>query len=59
MASTTNFAYDVLGELTDYGATTQSYTNTGNRLGSTVTLGNEVTYDGTYSYGYDLKAMKR
>ncbi len=52
-STTTNFAYDVLGELTTYGTTTQSYSNEGNRSGTTTTSGNEVSFDGTYSYGYD------
>ncbi len=48
--TTTNFAYDVLGELTTYGTTTQSYSNEGSRNGTTTTSGNEVSFDGTYGY---------
>jgi RHS repeat-associated protein len=51
--NTTSFAYDALGELTNYGTTVQSYTTAGNRTVDTTTYGNEVTYDGTYSYTYD------
>ena len=54
--NTTNFAYDAVGELTAYGPTaTQSYEHDGNRGGDTMTIGNEVTYDGTYSYAYDAE----
>ena len=58
--ATTNFAYDALGELTTTAAATQNYDANGNRTSDTViNAGNEVTYDGTYSYGYDPKATKR
>jgi RHS repeat-associated protein len=52
-STTTNFAYDVLGELSTYGTTTQSYSNEGNRNGAGVTAGNEVTTYGSYTYAYD------
>ncbi len=54
-SNTTSFAYDNLGELTNYGTAAQTYTPAGNVSGDTVTLGNEVTYDSaaSTSYGYD------
>ena len=51
--SMTVFSYDQLGQLTSGDSTSQTYTASGNRTGDTTLAGNEVTFDGTYSYAYD------